>query len=142
MAKAFKNWHEIEKYLKTQINYALDDVADESIKWVQDEIEESVYSVYDPIRYERQKYNGGLTDPDNIITDVQDNTLTITSDRKDGDKNVSYTVVSGEGYDYPVPSHLTDGRPFMDNLKDKMENDKRHVKTLKKSLKNRGFKVL
>lgn len=139
---AFKNLDEVMSYLEKTINTALDEMADEAIAWVQDEIQQTVYATYAPKEYIRKGENGGLTDPQNIMTNVNDKQLTIASIRMDDGKNVSYTVHSGSGYDYPVPERLLEGRPFITVLKEKMMRDKRHVNSMKKSLKRAGFEIL
>ena len=68
---------------------------------MKEQIQETVYDVYSPTLYERQKDNGGLTDDDNIKTTLIDNmTLIVENIRSDDGVNVAEVVESGEGYKF------------------------------------------
>lgn len=128
--------------LQKRINIAqTTDVAAAVREEMKDQIEQEVYSVYDPKVYERKKDNGGLTDDENIDSYLTDaTTLVVESNRFDGDKNVGETIVTGDGYDYSFPYS---GRPrdYIEATRDSLEVTGAHVDALKHGLKRQKLDV-
>ena len=137
-----KNLKDLEKILKQKIATSLQtDVSHAGREAMKDNIEHTVYEVYEPTMYQRQKDNGGLTDDENIITTmVNDTTLSIESHRMDGDKNVSEVIISGQGYDYEFPYN---GKPrdFVEATKEELIDTNAHVHALYVGLKKQGLDV-
>ncbi|OZB98019.1 hypothetical protein [Paenibacillus sp. XY044] len=141
MPKA-KDLKELENLIKAKISKSLQtSVAQVGRETMKEKIEDVVYAVYEPVLYERQKDDGGLTDDENILTTmVNDTTLSIESHRMDGDKNVSEVIVSGDGYDFEFPYY---GRPrdFVEATKEELADTRGHVAALYVGLKKQGLDV-
>lgn len=141
MPKA-KDLKELEKLIKEKISKSLQtNVAQTARETIKDSIEDVVYAVYEPTMYERQKDDGGLTDDDNILTTmVNETTLSIESHRMDGDKNVSETIITGDGYDYEFPYY---GRPrdFVEATREELLDTRSHVAAMHTGLKKQGLDV-
>lgn len=141
MPKA-KNFKELEKLLKDKVSKSLQtNVVQTGRETMKDKINDVVYSVYEPTMYVRQMDDGGLTDDENILTTmVNETTLSIESHRMDRDKNVSETVITGEGYDYEFPYN---GRPrdFVEATKEELINTRSHISAMYKGLRAQGLEV-
>lgn len=137
-----KNLKDLEKILKQKIATSLQtDVSHAGREAMKDNIEHTVYEVYEPTMYQRQKDNGGLTDDENIITTmVNDTTLSIESHRMDGDKNVSETIITGKGYDFEFP-YYNRPRDFIEATKEDLRHTKSHITALHRGLKKQGLNV-
>lgn len=146
MAKKFKDLGSLFSHLNKQITSSLgDNVAKRATKVMQEEIEDEVYSTYKPVQYERQLYSGGLIDEKNISTKLEDSTLIVENVRSDYDehgnfRNVAHIVETGEGYQYPVPPSLTEGRPFTQATRERLK-DGEALDALQKGLRQRGIDV-
>lgn len=128
--------------LQKRINVAqTTDVAATVREEMIDQIEQEVYSVYDPKIYERKKDNGGLTDDDNIDSYMTNaTTLVVESNRFDGSKNVGEVVVTGEGYNYGFPYNGVE-RDYVEATRDSLEATGSHVDALVRGLKRQGINV-
>lgn len=141
MPKA-KDFKELDKFLKERLGKALEvNVAKTGRETMKEKIEDRVYGVYDPVLYDRQKDDGGLTDDENILTTmVNETTLSIESHRMDGDKNVSEVIVSGQGYDYDFPYNGR-SRDFVEATKEELFDTNAHVAAMYSGLKKQGLDV-
>lgn len=136
---------ELEKVLKEKIKEALNNEVATKVKEVQGQVvEEEVYTIYpEPQRYQR---TGKLADPDEMVHEMLDgNTLAVRSDYIDSEnnnKNVGYTVATGDGYDYTGFGYAYEQpRPFPEWTADRLNQNKEHVKALKDGLERQGIKV-
>lgn len=136
----FNNFREIEKFLQGKINSTLkNEVAETVIETMQEKIEEEVYSVYDPKVYERQGYQGGLTDPSNIeVQVVDDNTISVENIRFDGNREVAEIVETGQGYMYNFPYNGRP-RPFTEATREELRNTDKLKNSMRRGLKKRGI---
>ncbi|WP_211749695.1 hypothetical protein [Paenibacillus sp. Marseille-Q4541] len=117
------------------------DVAPTVREEMKDQIEQVVYSVYDPKEYERQMDDGGLIDDENIDTYMTDaTTLVVESNRFDGDKNVGEVVVTGQGYSFPFAYNGV-ARDYIEATKDSLEATNAHVAALAMGLKKTGLQI-
>ena len=155
MAKVCKNSQELYNELMKMINESLkDDVAPIVKKVMLDRINEEVYKKYEPSYYMRRGEDGGLADPDNIVSEiVYDGCLSVTNEtlgrefyfyegepvRSDNaDKPIAEIIETGEGYDYWDNAFP---RPFMQSTVDKLKETDLVEIVLKKSLKMKGLEV-
>jgi hypothetical protein len=152
MAKiTLKNLSELKKYVDAKVKESLqkdekikDVVVDEMIQ----SIEENVYSQYTPRMYERQKDDGGLTDPSNFKVEPTEDGVAIYSTREGTDRlgNDVYVAEIIEGYaPYSIPDKWGYGyeepRHFVEPAREKLRQNGKHVDALKESLKNKGLDV-
>lgn len=137
-----KDLNKVIAELQKRVNIAqMTDVAPTVREEMKDQIEQVVYSVYDPKEYERQKDDGGLTDDENIDTYMADaTTLIIESSRFDGDKNVGEVVVTGEGYDYKFPYNGV-SRDYIEATKDELAITGAHTNALIRGLHKQGLQT-
>ncbi len=142
LAKIVNNLKELEAFLSEVISETLaDDVAKEVTQVMVEDggiIDREVYNTYIPQDY-RRTYQ--LKNPNNIETKmIDDNTLSIRSIRKDGNKDVAAVIEYGEGYTWGITRNLDKeigARPFHKKTKEELENTKRHVEAMRKGLKKR-----
>lgn len=156
MAKVCKNSQELYNELMKMINESLkDDVAPIVKKVMLDRIDEEVYRKYEPSMYMRRGEDGGLADPDNIVSEiVYDGCLSVTNEtlgrefyfdksgdtiRSDNaDKPIAEIIETGEGYDCWDKAFP---RPFMQPTVDKLKETDLVEIVLKKSLEMKGLEV-
>lgn len=86
-----------------------------AVEAMQGAIEINVYDKYEPKRYDRKQTHGGLTDPENIETGWERQTMTLTAEsvRRDWEpvpqdgrhegRLVAPVVERGRGYDFYSP---------------------------------------
>lgn len=152
-----KNLKELQNALKDKINYALlTDVSHTVTEVMIDHIARDVYDVYLPNQYTRREDNGGLIDPNNINSSIEKNTLVVENNTlgapeygidnkvfpsQNKDKEIAGVIETGKGYD--IHSWEYDGvpRPFIQNTREDLKNNKYHVKALKQGLKKQGLEV-
>ena len=70
-----------------------------------------------------------------------DNGIKIWLRSKNADKNIAGVIESGHRYDVPGMSSTIGARPFTANTVAELEKWGEHVKTLKKSLERKGYKI-
>lgn len=139
MAKTFKNFKEIENYIRTQVSESLqDDVAKEVTQVMVEDggtIDREVYQKYSPKSYQRT-YE--LKDPSTIeFKMIDDSTLSIGSTRSDGNRYVAGVIESGKGYYTKALDEEIGARPFHEKTAEELERNKRHVEAMRKGLKKR-----
>ena len=123
-----------------QVNAAVDfcmehEMKDAAVAAIQRSVMENVYSAYPfPKVYERKYDQGGLLDPDNMVStyDKTLKTLTVEDIRPDWEptrrvhagRNVSEVVETGKGYDFkqmgPRPFHEPAEKELGDGLADQL----------------------
>lgn len=137
-----KDLNKVLAELQRRINVAqTTDVAPTVREEIKDQIEQVVYSVYDPKEYERQKDDGGLTDDENIDTYMTDaTTLVVESNRFDGNKNVGEVVTTGQGYSHSFPYNGV-ARDYVGATIDELEATNAHVVALARGLKKIGLEI-
>lgn len=147
-----KDLKELEKELRKRIDVAmLTDVAQTVSEVMIDHIHRDVYDVYKPTIYSRRWDNGGLADPDNIVSSIEGDTL-IVENYTLGNKyfNGMNNCISGN-YNKPIASIIETGvgydtgfdmpRPFMKNTIYDLDTNKYHVIALKQGLNKLGLEV-
>lgn len=108
---------------------------------MKDQIEQVVYSVYNPKEYERDMDDGGLTDDENIDAYMTDaTTLVVESNRFDGNRNVGEVVVTGQGYSYKFPYNGV-ARDYVGATRDELAVTGAHAHALAKGLKKQGIQI-
>ena len=155
MAKTFKNWSEIEKYLVKQISSSMQlEVAKEVVDVMVEPggtIDEDVYKPYTPYSTDGvtphyiRTYE--LKNPANFDTKMVDsNTLSVRSTRSENGRDIAEVIEYGKGYnDWGYTRDLDEeigARPFHQKTKEKLQQTGRHVKALKRGLTKRGLKVV
>lgn len=137
--------------LQQSINETMvDEVATVVKETMQAEVQNTVYSVYNPKVYERRYDQGGLIDEENYHAElVADGTVAITNDTSinevyGGDDSMSLTeqIIEGKGYNYGNGSEpYAQPRDFIDATKEDLIQTGAHVEALKVGLSKRGFEV-
>lgn len=145
---------ELRSVLQEKIDVALlTDTAETVTDVMLEHIVSDVYEEYIPTTYKRRYNNGGLADPDNIITYLDEYGRLYVEQFTLGDKYYKmgdYILISsnygkpiadiietGEGYDIVSPG----ARPFLHNTREDLRKNKQHVSALKKGLKKQGLEV-
>lgn len=142
----FKNLHSLFKHIEKNIDEVLqNEVAQTGRQTMKKNIESEVYSKYTPKEYKRDREDGGLLDDANIPTTLlKSGVLSISSNRTDGNTNVSKVVTEGIGYTWensaiynmqPYP------RRFVYQTFLELERTLSHLKAMKDGLRKRGFRV-
>jgi hypothetical protein len=158
----FKSIKELHEFLKDKvIRGILDNEMAEMVKRVEQEaIEEVVYQVYTPQEYKRRGHSGGLIDKDYMEHSVSEDgtVLEVINDTPPnygygGEENVEdlpALVEFGHGswyrgrqqfYTYPSDKRFIQPRPFTKATRDKIEQEKLHIKTMKDALESKGIKT-
>lgn len=141
MGKAFKSILELERYVNSQARKAISKRDSNTINTViekgKDKVEEVVYNVYEPKQYER---TGQLLD--NWFSHPTMDGVAIENVRIDGEtgKNVTYTVISGSGYDYDF-EYSGKPRDFIQATRDDLAKGNELKDAVAKDLKSVGFDV-
>ena len=147
-SKTFKNWAEIEKYLKKEIDNIL---GKEVLEVVQDEMIQAVDSVvYDagtPLYYQRRglsEYSLGLGGRQQMDGVVNNGTLEVTNNAPpqnefNNDKSLAYNIEYGYG---SKDQWFNVSRPFIQTTKENLKRNKNHVEAMKEGLVKRGLKVV
>jgi hypothetical protein len=138
---SFNNLRDLLRYAQKQVEESIqsDRVKDAVIEVGKRHVESDVYDVYpDPVMYERTYQLR-----ENWTAEDIENGVRFYDPRYDEEtgKNITYTIVSGRGYDYPVPPNLTQGRPFIEKTKEDLMQNKQHIEAFKEEMRERGFDV-
>lgn len=138
----FSSLKQLEAAINKKIANALkNEVATTVKKVMREKVYDEVYSVYNPKVYDRQMDDGGLSDIDNMESNmINDNTLTVENIRHDGNRNVAQIVESGEGYLYDFEYNGV-ARPFTEATREELKNTNEHIYSLFKGLKRQGLDV-
>ena len=152
-----KNLKELQNALQDKIDYALlTDVADTVSDVMTDHIARDVYDVYTPATYKRRLNNGGLLDKDNINSSIEENTLVVENNTKgkpyyrvgagftysqNKGKEIVGVIETGDGYDIHDWEYDGVPRPFIQNTREDLKNNKYHITALKQGLEKQGLEV-
>lgn len=154
----FRSLKTLNAYIKKQINDSLKEEVLEAVKDVElDHISDDVLGAYNPIEYARRDTRG-IDDPANIIAaPPRDGILEVENVTQFnpgyGSDNTGYGLVglieygngwNGYNYEYPHPGGrkpFNKPRPFIQNTKEDLKNNKQHVIALKDGLNKRGIKT-
>lgn len=149
----------------------LTDVADTVSDVMTDHITKDVYDKYNPHMYQRRfnqsgndidslfddTDNVGLLNPENIISSIENSNILTVENVTVGSKYYFYggerrisqnagdlisgVIETGDGYD--IHGWVYDGmpRPFIQNTREDLKNNKYHVIALKQGLKKQGLEV-
>ncbi|MNG09648.1 hypothetical protein D3C84_930740 [compost metagenome] len=137
---AFKSIADLAKHFnKNQLKKAMEtDVAKVARNTLKEHVIEDVYEEYTPKTYDR---TGGLYQDRNIETDmIDDNTLSVRSTRKEGNRDIAQIIEDGENYSYPGLDERIGARPFHAETAKELEKGLAK-KALKDGLKKQGIKV-
>lgn len=147
-----KNLKELEKELRKRIDIAmLTDVTQTVSEVMIDHIQQDVYDTYEPTVYNRRWDNGGLADPNNVVSSMEGNTLIVENytlgnqyiNGRNGDVSKNYNkpivniIETGVGYD----TRFNMKRPFIENTIYDLATNKYHVEALKQGLNKTGLEV-
>ena len=139
--------------IEAKVNDALaDEVATAVRKDEREAIIDKVYSAYNPVKYRRRAYYGGMLDPGNMEATVVGGVLTVTNETPPAEgegyttgKYLDRLIEGGHGnggyYDFPGRGAYMKARPFTATTIDMLRSDKSHVAALKAGLQKRGLKV-
>lgn len=158
-----KNLKELQNALQDKIDYALlTDVSHTVTEVMTDHIARDVYDVYLPIditnphQYVRREDNGGLIDPNNINSSIEKNVLIVENNTlgapeygignevfssQNKDKEIAGVIETGKGYDIHGWEYDGVPRPFIQNTREDLKNNKYHVIALRQGLKKQGLEV-
>lgn len=140
----FKNVNDLNKYINKQIGNVLkNEVAAKVTEVMQEEIKTTVYGNYSPTQYERQYYDGGLLDDDNIETVlVNNNTLVVENTRNDHGRNVAQVVEEGIDYEWTnsqIYKEQPFPRPFTQNTFESLQKSNELKLSMKSGLNKSGI---
>jgi hypothetical protein len=137
--------------LQQDINESLvKDVAPVVEETMQAEVQNTVYSVYQPKMYDRRLNDGGLLDMGNYHSKlIEDGTVAITNDTPineiyGGDDSMSLTeqIIEGKGYIYGDGTEpYAQPRDFMEAAREDLRQTNAHVEALKAGLSKRGYEI-
>lgn len=152
-----KNLKELERELRTRIDYALlTDVAEVITTVMLDHIERDVYDSYIPHKYARRYDNGGLRDISNINSSIEGDTLVVENNTManpyifvqgemtksdNAGQELAPIIETGWEYDFGDWKYYGVARPFMYNTKEGLRDNKYHVIALRQGLKRQGIEV-
>lgn len=144
---AIKTLNGLKKKIEACVNKALrEEVTDAIREEQQKKIDERVYDVYSPKRYERRDVNGGLIASETIEGEVNKGTLVVSNNAPPnpyGGANAPYRVnlveviETGAGAEYGNPGP----RPFIQPTIDSLRASNKVEEALKVGLKKQGLKV-
>lgn len=139
------------KDLKSNIEETLlDEVLDEVKEIELRHIEQDVL-VYSPKIYKRRS-NGGISDPDNIVGEVNNMELEVENVTRFNDDYGTYNHGTGladlinegnnrNGYFYDYSGEFEQPRPFLENTEEEIERGSSVENALSKGLKRRGYDI-
>jgi len=138
--------------LQKQVNETLvEDVAPVVKDVMRDNILNTVYSAYKPVKYIRRYNDGGLIDNENIHSElVSDGTISITNDTPvneeyggdDSTMSLTEQIIEGKGYNYNLEgAAYLEPRDFMEDTREELRQTGDHVEALKNGLRKKGFEV-
>jgi hypothetical protein len=141
-----KGIKDLGKFVNKEIKKSLkDDVGKKLVKVAQEHVQTDVYNEYDPKVYNR---TGELKDSF-VVNDISEG-IEIENTRRDGDRYIPEIIEYGHdeskqgytfAYHYPGGDNYIQPRPFIENTRQQILNEKIHVNELKKSLKSKGLDI-
>ncbi|WMC93200.1 hypothetical protein [Kineothrix sp. MB12-C1] len=129
----------------------IDEVLDEVKNIELEHIQDDVFRAYSPKIYERREHNG-IDDPENIIGEVNNMSLTVDNKTKFNDGYGTYNhgvgladLINGgdgvNGYYYDYFGEFNLPRPFLDNTKYEIERTNRVDDALVKGMRRRKYNI-
>ena len=139
-------WSTLEAELFTLTNNVLNNETAKAIKeQISESVKDVVYTAGEPVVYQRRNLiNGSLGDPSVMNHSVDGNILTVTDDADynsnyiPGGKSLAYNIEYGYGN---RDQWWKESRPFMEDAKNKLVTNKKHVIAMKKGLGKYGLDV-
>lgn len=140
------------KDLKSDIeDVLLDEVLDEVKEIELKHIKEDVFDIYSPKIYQRRVV-GGISDPDNIVGEVNDMELTVMNTAEFNDdygssnhgKGLADLINQGErrgSFFYDYSGEFEKPRPFIDRTIEELGNSNRLNNAMIKGLRKRGIEA-
>jgi hypothetical protein len=155
------SWKQLEKALLNSVRNSMEETGNKCEEVVREQIEEDVYSSYEPVEYTRTKELKNSIIHDNpkikgnvVTTEIKHNTDMIGS----YPPNQHMSVVDGSSSVHSIAEIVHEGlapnifndndypwmhrRPYMDNAAKKIKDEQIHVKSMKDSLMKKGFEVI
>lgn len=153
----FKSLKELEVYLQAKINQTLNNQVASAVKeQIAESVIDVVYMAGEPVKYERRNlHSGSLGDTTQMNHTVGDGVLEVTDDadfnndfanRSDtwGYGSISYGRTLAENIAYGYGDQMdwwNKPRNFMEDAKNKLRVNKKHVEAMRKGLSGTGVKV-
>ena len=136
----YNNLNDLFRRIESDIQDTLsEEVADCVKDEMEFEIQMNVYNAYSPLYYKRREYNGGLIAKENMESKVEGNTLTVKdiaplnkSDNSNSNWELDEIVVNGYG-------NMPFSRDFYAGTKERLEENKSHLKAFEKGMKKKGY---
>lgn len=101
------------------------------------QVQETVYSPYTPVLYDR---TGQLMEE--WVVEKVSNGIAVFNDRRDGNTYVAEVVETGKGYSIEGWQYFDVPRPFTQNTIDELARSGKHVQALQDELIRRGHRVI
>ena len=135
----YKNINDLFKRIEKDIQEVLiNEVADTVKDEMKQAIDDTVYSTYEPEYYKRRGEQGGLLDEDNItVTELENGILLRNTAPLNGSKtgyDLDRIIIDGSG-NQPF------SRDFIEESKERLEDNKAHVEAMVQGLKKKGYDV-
>lgn len=134
-----KNLNDLFAHIQKDINDTLQNEVAETVKdHMSDTIQQNVYNVYSPMYYKRRGEQGGFIDKRNMKATVNGDTLTVRdiAPLDNGNKQYELDAIIEYGWgNQPFP------RPFYDGTEERLLMTNDHVKSMKRGLRKKGYKV-
>lgn len=135
-----KNLNELFSRLEQDVNEILNEEVAEAVKEeLSESVQTAVYDVYSPLYYKRREYDFGLIDQRNMKHEVENNTLTVTNETP---------LDNGLNYPYSLTEIIVNGygnqpckRDFIEDCKERLEENGYHTKALKEGMRKRGYDI-
>lgn len=154
MGKSFTSLSQLEAYLQTKINDALNKEVAEQIKSeIQTAVSEKIYQSGTPIIYDRRGGNqyggmgnslgtGSLGDPNEMHHTVNSGILEVVDEAKSKmpwERDLSEAIITGYG---SGNEWFNEPRDFLETARENMKESKSHVIVLKEALISRNLEVI
>ena len=152
----FSSLQDLTRYVQDNINEVLEDEVLDAVRTVMlRHVEADVYDKYSPREYVRRREDGGLSDPDNIVSDLASDGVVWIGNSAEFSQNppsdnygweLSGLVEFGDGWDGYYYEYQISGRPYMQprpfisNTRQELKSTKPHIAAMKKGLQSRGIK--
>lgn len=152
----FSSLQDLTRYVQDNINEVLEDEVLNAVRTAMlRHVEADVYDKYSPREYVRRREDGGLSDPDNIVSDLASdgvvwigNSAEFSQDPPSDNYGweLSGLIEFGDGwdeyyYEHPKPNAaFLKPRPFISNTRRELKSTKPHIAAMKKGLQSRGIK--
>lgn len=135
----YKNINDLFKRIEKDIQETLVNEVAEVVKdEMKQAIDDTVYSAYTPEYYKRRGEQGGLLDEDNItVTELENGILlrnTAPLDNGNTNYDLDRIIIDGSG-NQPFC------RDYIEELEERLEDNKAHIEAMVQGLKKKGYDV-